>query len=66
MGFFKSEEEKQAEREEKLNKIMSKYELNDLEDKYKNTVKSINAELSGTGMMEFGNMFSFDKKQLQE
>ncbi len=62
MGFFKSEEEKQAEREEKLNKVMSKYELNELEDKYKNAVKSINAELSGTGMMEFGNMISFDEK----
>lgn len=62
MGFFKSEEEKQAEREEKLNRIMAKYELNDLESKYKNAVNSINSELAGTGMMELGNMLSFDEK----
>ena len=46
MGFFKSEEEKQAEREEKLNRIMAKYELNDLESKYKNAVNSITAPSS--------------------
>lgn len=62
MGFFKSEEEKQAEREAKLNKIMAKYELNDLEDKYKNAVSNINSELAGTNMMELGNMLSFDEK----
>lgn len=62
MGFFKSAEEKQAEREEKLNQIMAKYELNELEDKYKNAVSSINLELSGTGAMELGNMLSFDEK----
>ena len=62
MGFFKSEEEKQAKREEKLNNIMAKYELNNLDDKYKNAVKNINVELTGTGMMELGNMLSFDEK----
>ena len=62
MGFFKSKEEKQAERESKLNKIMAKYELNDLEDKYKNAVNNINSELAGTNMMELGNMLSFDEK----
>ena len=62
MGLFKSQEQKQAEREEKLNNIMAKYELNDLEDKYKNAVSNINSELAGTGMMELGNMLSFDEK----
>lgn len=62
MGLFKSEEEKQAKKEEKMHQIMAKYELNELEDKYKNAVKNINSELAGTGAMEFGNMISFDEK----
>lgn len=62
MGFFKSEEEKQKEKEEKLNRIMSKYGLDELEDKYKTAVSNINSELVGTGAMEFGNMLSFDEK----
>lgn len=62
MGLFKSAEEKENERKQKLNKIMAKYELNELEDKYKNAVSNINSELAGTGMMELGNMFSFDEK----
>lgn len=62
MGLFKSEDEKKAEREEKLNNMMAKYELNELEDKYKNAVKNINTELSGAGVMGLGNMLSFDEK----
>ena len=62
MGFFKSDEEKQAEREEKLNKIMASYELEELDDKYKKAINAINAEMSGTGFMELGNMLSFDEK----
>lgn len=62
MGFFKSEEEKQAQLIAKLNQIMAKYELSELDDKYKNAVSNINLELSGTGAMEFGNMLSFDEK----
>lgn len=66
MGLFKSEQEKQAEREEKINKIMAKYGLNELSDKYRNSVIDINNELSGTSAMEFGNMLSFDEKLLQD
>lgn len=62
MGLFKSEEEKQVTQQEKINKIMAKYELNELEEKYQNSVKNINVELAGTGAMEFGNMLSFDEK----
>lgn len=62
MGFFKSEEEKQAIKEEKINKMMAQYGLEALDNKYRNAVKDINSELSGTGMMEFGNMLSFDEK----
>ena len=40
MGFFKSEEEKQAIRDEKMNKIMAKYELSNLSSKYSNAVKN--------------------------
>lgn len=62
MGLFKSEEEKQAIQQEKLNKLMAKYELNELEDKYQNAVKNINIELAGTSAMEFGNILAYDEK----
>lgn len=62
MGLFKSEEEKQAIQQEKLNKLMAKYELNELEDKYQNAIKNINIELAGTSAMEFGNILAYDEK----
>lgn len=62
MGLFKTAEEKEAAKNEKLNKVMAKYELNELEDKYKKAVNNINSELAGTGSMELGNMLSFDEK----
>lgn len=62
MGLFKSEEEKQAIKEEKIDKMMKQYGLEDLDNKYRNAVRNINSELSGTGMMELGNMLSFDEK----
>ena len=60
MGFFKSEEEKQAIRDEKMNKIMAKYELSNLSSKYSNAVKNINSELTGSGLSEFGNLLNPD------
>ncbi len=62
MGLFKTAEEKQQEAIAKLNQMLAKYELNDLDPKYINAVVGINSELSGTGFMEVGNMLSFDEK----
>lgn len=55
MGLFKSAEEKEAIKEEKMQKMLAKYGLEDLKDERdKEAVKSITYELMGTGMMEMG------------
>lgn len=62
MGFFKSEEEKRQIQLEKEQRLLAKYELNDLDRKYINAVKNINAELAGSGLSELGNLLSPDEK----
>ena len=39
---------------------MAKYELNELETKYRNAIVNINSELAGSGLSEFGNLLSPD------
>lgn len=61
MGLFKSKEEKQQILEEKTKKVLEKYELTDLSNKYINAVKNINSELAGSGLSEFGNLLAPDQ-----
>lgn len=44
----------------KIQKLLNKYELNNLSEKYLNAIKSINYELAGSGLSEFGNLLSPD------
>ena len=62
MGLFKTEEEKQQKKEEKLRKIMQKYELENLSSEYANAIRNINSELAGSGLGEFGNLLAPDEK----
>lgn len=58
MGLFKSEEQKQLENEEKIKKIMEKYELSSLAPEYQEAIKNINAELSGNKLINLGTSLS--------
>lgn len=60
MGLFKSEEEKQQAKDEKVQKLLDKYELNNLSKDYVNAVQQINSELAGSGLTEFGALLSKD------
>ncbi len=62
MGFFASTDEKEAKKEEKLNKMMAKYGLENLSPEYRDKVKDINLELIGTGLMEAGMKLSMAAK----
>lgn len=62
MGFFASADEKEAKKEEKLNKMMAKYGLENLSPEYRDKVKDINLELVGTGLMEAGMKLSMAAK----
>ena len=62
MGFFASADEKEAKKEEKLNKMMAKYGLENLSPEYRDKVKDINLELVGTGLMEAGMKLSMGAK----
>ena len=44
--------------QEKLEKLMKKYELDNIEDKYINAVKNINGEIAGSKLMEVGNLLA--------
>lgn len=60
MGLFKSEDEKQKAKDEKTQKLLDKYELNNLSKEYANAVQQINTELAGSGLVEFGSLLSKD------
>lgn len=62
MGLFKSEEEKQQKKEEKLQAMLKKYYLEDLDSKYLKSVRDIHSELVGMGLLEFGFTLSPDEK----
>lgn len=59
-------EEKAAKKEakelEKLNAILRRYGLEDIDMKYAAAVRDISAELAGSGLSEFGNLLSPDQK----
>lgn len=58
MGLFASKEEKEVKKIEKLQAIAAKYHLDGINPKDLESIQSINSELLGTGMMEFGTLLS--------
>ena len=58
MGLFSSKEEKQAKQEEKLQRLLAKYHLENINSVDADAVKEINYELMGTGLLEFGTTLS--------
>jgi len=54
MALFGTPEEKEAKNEEKMRKLMEKYELQNLSSEYQNAVKNINQELAGSKLFEAG------------
>lgn len=69
MGLFKSEEQKKLEREEKQNKqlqkLVSKYNLNNMSKSDLETLQRISNDLAGTGLMKAGMSLSFAKTEDQ-
>ena len=55
MALFGNNDDKQNE---KLEKLMKKYELEGLNSKYQNAIVDINRELAGKKLMEVGNTFA--------
>lgn len=54
MGLFSNAEAKEEKKEKKLNELMAKYELNDLDRKYANSIKNISGALAGNTLIELG------------
>lgn len=54
MGLLNNKQAKEMKKAEKLQRIMEKYHLEELDQKYSEAVKDINTELLGTNLMEFG------------
>lgn len=48
--------------EEKMQKLLNKYELSNLSKEYHNAIRNINYELIGSGLNEFRNLLSSDPK----
>lgn len=51
MAFFKNKEEKEIKKQEKLDELMKRYNLEDLSPKDKESVKLISMGLAGTGLI---------------
>ena len=65
MAFFKSADQKQAEKEQKELEMLEKYGLENLTNPADiKSVRKIISELTGTGLMEFGNMLSPNEKDM--
>lgn len=65
MAFFKSADQKQAEKEQKELEMLEKYGLENLTNPADvNSVRKIISELTGTGLMEFGNMLAPNEKDM--
>ena len=62
MGLFGNAEEKDAKREEKAQKLMAKYGLENLTPEYRDKVKDIQLELLGTGALEMALKLNFGAK----
>ena len=65
MAFFKSADQKQAEKEQKELEMLEKYGLENLTNPADiESVRKIISELTGTGLMEFGNMLAPNEKDM--
>lgn len=62
MGLFGNQEEKDAKKEEKAQKLMAKYGLDNLSPEYREMVKNINYELMGSGALEMATKLNFSTK----
>lgn len=63
MGLFKTEEEKDLKQQEKEQKLLAKYGLDELTNpKDIQAVRNITNELMGSGLMDFGAKLSFGSK----
>ena len=62
MGLFGNAETKDAKNEEKAQKLMAKYGLENLSPEYRDKVKDIQLELLGTGALEMAMKFNFGTK----
>lgn len=58
MGLFSSKEEKEEKERKKLQDALDKYDLGNINTDYAKAVQNIQSELLGTGMMEFGTLFT--------
>lgn len=62
MGLFGEKKTKEEKAKEKLDAIMEKYHLTEIDPKYRSAVEDINSELSFSGTLEFGNFLAPDQK----
>lgn len=58
MGLFNSKEDKEAKKLAKMNEIAAKYHLGGINPIDLESIRDINSELFGTGLMEFGTLLS--------
>lgn len=58
MGLFNSKEDKEAKKLAKMNEIAAKYHLSGINPIDLESIRGINSELFGTGLMEFGTLLS--------
>lgn len=58
MGMFGNKVSKEEKKAAKMQEIANKYNLGDINPKDLETVKGINYELMGTGLMEFGTLLT--------
>ena len=58
MGLFTSKEKNEDMKQAKIQLMLDKYNLAGLDEKYVESIKEIQLELMGAGMMEFGLAFS--------
>lgn len=58
MGMFGNKVSKEEKKAAKMQEMANKYNLCDINPKDLETIKSINYELMGTGLMEFGTLLT--------
>ena len=58
MGMFGNKTNKEEKKAAKMQEMANKYNLGDINPKDLETIKSINYELMGTGLMEFGTLLT--------
>lgn len=58
MGMFGNKASKEEKKAAKMQEMANKYNLGDINPKDLETIKSINYELMGTGLMEFGTLLT--------